>query len=290
MSTPTPEPAPVPGLFGLLAQRQLVQHASPASGSFRPWLPYAFDGPPSVSELDSPPAPLPSDAAGVAPQSPTPRHQESDDVELASVQPPVPAASTPEFDKSSESALRRRVDHGVTTAPIEMTPSRPIVPAHTVKEVSRSSRAGHVSDVVASPARGWAPTRNEDTESGASARERASTVEPAAQAVRRLSPPLESSTPPPRVVDADAGARPRSSVRGRDIISAKRLMPRVPLPSVPFRLQRESAAEPTIEIHIGRIEVRAHSAPATQAVSEATTVPDQRLAAYLRRRGTGARS
>ena len=53
---------------------------------------------------------------------------------------------------------------------------------------------------------------------------------------------------------------------------------------------RLTAPEPTIEIHIGRIDVRAHIAASAKSPEAPAQVRDDRLAAYLARRNRGGRS
>jgi len=70
-----------------------------------------------------------------------------------------------------------------------------------------------------------------------------------------------------------------------------RLKPLLPMPAPALpSLPAARVEEPTIEIHIGRVEVRAQLAPATPSPAARAEPPDQRLASYLSGRSRGARS
>jgi hypothetical protein len=274
MSTQAPVPAPQSGLFGLLAERQLAQHAGPFPGSLRPWLPYSFDGPSSVAELEPPPAELRSDADDVSQPSLAPRRGQRDEVRQMAAPPPFSVATTRPFDQPSATEPRPPLRRDGTPATVRPEALPLVDPTDSPKTVASSSRTAHVPEVVERLAPGRASAPAVGAEPRVHTRDRRVTVEHAARGERPL---------PPSLV-------PSSTVRVRESTSPVRLTPRVPPVAPPFTQQRETRAEPTIEIHIGRIDVRAQTAPAARAVAEAPAAPDDRLAAYLRRRGTGARS
>jgi len=260
MSAETPAPAPAPGFFGLLAERQIVQDARRAPGSLRPLLPHVFDESAAVSELEPPPAPLRGHAADPRQETPATLRQERDNVDNAAPLPPPAARST----------------RASTTAPHDAAPREPVDRGHRLQDVSAPSRATPVPGVLPPsapdrlhPAHGAADPRPDRVHT----RERIVTLERAARA--------EKPTPLSPAASAASHAR--------DVTSTGRLTPRASLPVPPFRQQRETP-EPTIEIHIGRVEVRAQVAPAARTAVPETAAPDHRLATYLRKRGTGARS
>jgi hypothetical protein len=114
----------------------------------------------------------------------------------------------------------------------------------------------------------------------------------------------ETYTVPPRMHERTiqvetAVARPVSEPQSADtpnsltppVYKPSGLLPRLPHPApVLPPMQPRQAPEPTIEIHIGRIEVRAQVARTPPAPVQRPAPQDQRLATYLRHRGNGARS
>lgn len=106
----------------------------------------------------------------------------------------------------------------------------------------------------------------------------------------RLVPTQSSSGPRSRGEDAPPRAL-AASVQRALAATPQRLMPRVPAATL-ARLgsPTDAAREPSIEIHIGRVEVRALLTPAAPATAARAPQADQRLANYLHARNRGARS
>jgi hypothetical protein len=224
-------------------------------GALRPALPYAFDATPQRDEgveLEVSEASTPDEAPPLA---------------LTAVAL-TPAESTPGAREDNLLAPSK----SESKAPGPQTGPASPLPAST-----------HAQHALPSP-----PSRPESRES---------TAERAAVTVRRGGSPQPPSLPrsPSEGVRSALAALPASpdSRRTSGDSAARTLRPRLATAATSaFPVPVAPPAEPTIEIHIGRIEVRA-AAPARSAAPAAPSPAqpqDRRLENYLRRRGQGARS
>jgi hypothetical protein len=247
---------PSPGLFERLAAQQLAPPERNAAPRLRPRLDFVFD----ESLLGKMPA---TPAAGLCqpwlPEPPEPV-------------PPSPFAAR-------ETAGTRPVSH--PEPPTRATADEPRIraaqvpgrprsadPIHPIQQPNFTTRPETRS---APPAAEPAPRTNI-----LHTRERILQMQPAvpsresAPPATRTTPQRESTTPPPAAL--------------------QRATRKAPLAALRAQLERPPAAEPTIEINIGRLEVRAPAAPPAEPAHLPSSPPDRRLGAYLRSRENGARS
>jgi hypothetical protein len=249
-----------PGLFDHLAARQLAPAILAAPGGLRPRLPYVFDeGLPHERAV-----PVEEIAEFARPQAPAllypaakEDHRKPDalgEVQQTEATPHRPAA--------------------IRGAPAEPGPRPPAMlqpeyrPGPKVQPVIEPSAPRRLDPQVQSPQK---------------------TPEPAPVRVHTLQRIVERAVE--RAESQDAAPRRPIRPAVRDEVAAPVHDSRRSAAAVPFRQGRAAGkpAETTIEIHIGRLEVRAPAASAKTA-APAPAPPDNRLAAYLRSRANGARS
>lgn len=257
--TANPTTTPAGGLFEQLAEHQLAPNRTPQG--LRPQLPYWFEEAPTrfgaEGELD---VPSTRNAASHPVQDPARRAEHESPRIIAAESLLAPTGPAPR-NRASETG----------TSP----PQRPMNPMTT------------------EPIRATAPPPNDRTEPDLR--------QPSASPVMRSESHTDRPHTPERLIPVESAvARPAAELpppavapksAAAPTFEPPRLMPRLPTPAaiLPPAQSRE-ASEPTIEIHIGRVEVRAQVAPPTTAPAQRPAPPDQRLAAYLRNRGNGARS
>lgn len=258
----TPTTAPAGGLFEQLAKQQLAPE--PPRHGLRPQLPYPFeDIPPSFRVEGEQDAASPS-------MSPTDSHPARDRAQRAKHEAPQLTAV--------DSPL-------VSTAP---------APVSRARESSYAQPRQSISTNATEQPRTAAPSPLDEWSEPLSHRP---TIAPA---LRSESPPDRPHSPEASiqvtttVAHAAAEVPPATAASKNQAPPAfelPRLKPRLPTPPAPVTpAQRQEASEPTIEIHIGRVEVRAQVAPSTPPPPQRPAPADQRLAAYLSNRGNGARS
>lgn len=257
---PTPPGAETPGLFALLAERQVGAPERP-QGALRPWLPYAFDRIARESDdeqVDETQPPAAADGPRTLVEHVRPPHEDS----VTKAPEPVAAASPAakplsETRERVEPAPRPRphdesVRSGAPLAgrePARVTPAPPrpdTTPADVEARVRHLHTHQHVSrsETLASPRVAHTP----------------------ASETARIRPLPPAPPPAPFVVNR---RDPALSAVGSD---------------------RAHPQETTIEIHIGRLEVRAQMDAHATRETPRRPPTDDRLAAYLQRRAAGARS
>jgi hypothetical protein len=262
------------GFFERLAEPQLVPAAVTAPGSLRPWLPYSFD------------QPMPAD------DEPARAHDAGAMKDLA-----MWSAGTLPLASGELTAAPRDEAAG---ARVLERPFKPALTRAAAVADRSTARAGGADVQLPSDRESRAPVASAPIAATRTAR----VLSPSETAQRR---PGHVESPAERLPVARHGIHVESSVNhGRgsqppglappvgqapQLVPAPRLTPRRSAPTTASSdLQRRAVSEPTIEIHIGRVEVRAHTAAAERPAAQRPSPSDERLAAYLRRRGTGARS
>ena len=245
---------PYPGLFERLAAQQLAPPERNAAPSLRPRLDFVFDQS-LVGEM------RPTSAAGLrqpwllepseaVPPSPFAAR------ETAGTRPVPPPPKPPTRANADEPRIRAAQEPGSPHS------ADPIHPARQPNYPTRP-------EVRLAPPAAETAARTSILHT----RERILQIQPAV-------PPRESLPPASRATPPRASAAPPAALQRT---------PKAPLAALRAQLERPPASEPTIEIHIGRLEVRAPAAPRAEA-ARPPSPPDRNLAAYLRSRENGARS
>ncbi|WP_166567020.1 hypothetical protein [Pseudomonas sp. R5(2019)] len=250
---------PIGGLFEQLAAQQLA--STPLPQGLRPQLPYPFEDLPfrAGGEMDL--------------DAPTAHHVTA----RAAQDPARPVAQDAIRTIDAQSSL------------VSASPAAP----NRAGEIDASPPLPGMSSVTIAPIRPVTPLPKHRYEPDL--------PQPLASSVVERS---ESFTDQPRMHERiiqveTAVARPASEPQSADtpnsltppVYKPSGLLPRLPHPApVLPPMQPRQAPEPTIEIHIGRVEVRAQVAPTPPAPVQRPAPQDQRLATYLRHRGNGARS
>jgi hypothetical protein len=271
---PSSSISPAIGLFELLALRQLAPQAPGTPGALRPRLPYRFEDSPVVDavvdfanrEAADPPSPPAA--------SPSPEIQEV---------PPASHSAAPQIEKHEPSPRRTGANDAAivrTSAHMEsaVQDPLPLSRAPLLESPQQPPRAATVSQ----------PHANQPSVTHIRTLEQTHTNQPGVSHTHTLERivPLRSDAQNP------AGDRPTASVP-----PAARAVTAVPAPTAsrpgfPPPLHddrsRQSVGDTVIEIHIGRLEVRAPAAPVRSAPPP--PVQDSHLASYLRGRANGARS
>ncbi|KQW02328.1 hypothetical protein [Rhizobacter sp. Root1221] len=267
VTAPIDAPSPGLGLFDRLAAGAAAPEMNGADRSrLRPLQPYHLDSPPEVgtAEDDGPPD-------RVAPSwAPPMRHPPGTTGQQGTVatqrMPDGPAAH------ATRDATAPSEQHAISEA-------RPTHAHDATPSGVRTTSSSHAVQPSQPTAAALAQARS-PVEQGNRAPDilpRRSALESAAHREPRQEPQDRPAMPRPQAFPEPA----RAALRSRDA------SPVSPLPRpAPMR------AEPTIEIHIGRIEVRAQTAPSPSAAPapRAAAPSTSSLAAHLGARGRGARS
>jgi hypothetical protein len=253
------EPA---GLFEALASTQLGQ-VDRGGGALRPRLPYAFDLPIDVDPIgrvDDLTQPLTRDdgdvgraASTVRPEAPA---RATHRVESVAATPREPHRSAPltqsePLSRAPDADPRRELSPSQLRSPHRIEPPRQSDPARPDAIDPARARTDRV------PMREGIVNRRSITTFTAVSQKPAS-----APTIRPV--PREPALPP-------TTARPAMALQDRGLAS-------------------RSQPETTIEIHIGRVEVRAPGPSAAKTATPQRAASDRRLSAYLQRRAAGARS
>jgi len=244
---------PSPGLFERLAAWQLAPPERNAAPSLRPRVDFVFDES-LVGGM------RPTSAAGLRqqwlfePSEPVPPSPFAAR-ETAGTRP-VPPPKPPTRANADEPRIRAAQEPGSP---------RSADPIHPARQPNFPTRP----EVRPAPPAAEPAARTSILHT----RERILQIQPAVPP-RGSVPPATRATPPRESPPSPA---------------ALQQIPQAPLAALRTQLERPSAAEPTIEIHIGRLEVRAPAAPRAEPARRASP-SDRHLAAYLRSRENGARS
>lgn len=301
----TPAPA---GWLERLARTSAVGGATvPPDAALRPRLPYPFEA--MKFGADDAEMALPRHGADRWPAASSPPARQ-DDAQPGGAHhaPPATAQGRPAAHGTAHEAAHEAIHAAPHDAAPAVMPSgaRP-----ALRPVDAPAPAGphHAASPAAAPSPGTArgvPSPVDERDDGPAPAGPAYPAPAAPLAAAGTRPPADARreivapgavTAAPRPVPADAGqdqARraiapqatadaPTASLRSAAVLQA-------PLPAKPAR---EAAPDITIDIQIGRIEVRAPSGPAPAAPAPAaasTPRAGDALQAYLLRRGRGARS
>lgn len=299
---------------------RIALHSRPDASSthaLRPRLPYPFEAM-KFATADAGPRVLSPDAMRTQPQeaaATTPHASRADDLAgtpatdpirpaitaPAAIAPFIPAAAAPPARQQHEahpySPARQAGSVEPAPAKEERAPLNrdahapsaispvafhPVAPSESARPAA--SQLARLAPTAARrlPA---APTHNETSAASMPARQK---DHAAAHATPRHPPPASGGRPPPQpIVSSTASMRPAGPERSQPALrgAPPAQSPLTARPSV------ESAPEITIDIHIGRIDVRAPaSAPAPAAVQAPPQRGSDALNSYLARRARGARS
>jgi hypothetical protein len=268
-----------PDLFAVLADRQVASADGTARSTLRPWLPYPFERIPSADvRAGDEPSPFPSPRTSPSSSREQPRPEGS-----------VTSADVSEFITSivpaRHSAQRQlEIDHRDRTqdrgAPAETVALRPSVVPTAAEPLVAPPRPAKVEPIV-TPA-----STQTFVHHHVHSHEHVSPTEPVVASAESISPSARLQT---------ADSQPRYGIRPlRPAPTPSSLRPSAPA----FRRlttpggydTNRGERETTVEIHIGRLEVRAHVDPQPRRTAARASERDDRLAAYLQRRAAGARS
>jgi len=248
-------------LFESLARQQLAPAAERTPGTLRPRLPYLFDDGPAADHPAATASENPIGRSGSSPELSPPSPESSQS---------FPGASPEVYSDAPFVA-----PEAVRVQPAQ--PSPPIKPSR-----SWSGEPGPLERERVRPAPPPAATRPQPAVQGLG--DTGGRIHSIEQIVQVHSVRGRESTQPPVSAAPQRDGVPRAFEGMRP---AARSNPMTPLRAV---VESRTASEPTIEIHIGRLEVRAPAGSAAEMARPQASPPDRRLAAYLRGRGNGARS
>lgn len=161
--------------------------------------------------------------------------------------------------------------------------------AHPLSAVPTQTNPSDVRQPASQPAQSLPPSVRSLPASHGTSGQRVRSLDDESLLDRRPTPdPAADRTPPDRPANARVAARPQAAARN----TSEPLQSRDASPLPPLQRPSSQRAEPTIEIHIGRIEVRAQAAASPPAAStpRASAPTPNALAAHLGARGRGARS
>lgn len=255
---------PAGGLFERLAVQQLAPERMPHG--LRPQLPYPFEDASVRFHEEAETFAFSTSLPDYPHETEQTQRSDAGDIEtpVMAVSPPAPAI------------IESRKGEGETVASPLRRPSSPASVAFPERAVAAPSLETHSEPKPSKPA-------------VSSGKPDGGHVNHLHTFERLVQVQLESKLLPPEAShESAASAAPKPVTPA---IEPARLRPRSPVPAMPLQADLVNpASEPTIEIHIGRVEVRAQVAPSTPAPAQRQAPSDQRLAAYLRNRGNGARS
>jgi hypothetical protein len=264
--TPTNANPPVSGLFEHLVSRQLPPTAKETSRGLRPRLPYLFEE----------------------------RLAVDDSLEFAEQQEVGLSRPSPSYvSKNVE-------DEQPTMHLAEKTHVAPLLPPRQRPAATDEPKGSPSSFFSRSAGPGPGELPRSDRAVGSAPHLASSLVQQALPSRQLVEPRVSHVHPLERIVQVYMNAeksaidspvravRPTSRVAEVDAVSGREARSAV---AAPFHIApvRQRADDTVIEIHIGRLEVRAPAAPAKSAPQQPTP-SDNRLAGYLRSRANGARS